>query len=126
MNLSALRGSLILHFLHHVTASHSLLFPTILDDAYAAQMLRDREQHLAREELLVEQAVRRARYRREREQGERRGPGRPRWLTDSSTVPDTASIKRSRRDWLASPELFAQIDAAVQQHRSYKRAMVSA
>ena len=43
----------------------------------------------------------------------------------SSTVPDSASIKRCRRDWLASPELFAQIDAAVQRHRSYQRAVTA-
>ena len=54
-------------------------FSAVGEDDYAAQMQRERDEHaIAQEALLVQQATLRARHRRAREEGERRGPGRPR------------------------------------------------
>ena len=54
-------------------------FPAVSNDAYAAQLERLRNEHVrAVEEVHIQRANARARHQREREQGERRGPGRPR------------------------------------------------
>ena len=167
-------------------------FPAVPDDAYAAQLQRDRDEHaVAREQLLYQQAAMRARHCMEREAGAPRGVGRPRKrrvasisisnssgcnistgdiiLIDnpvsrvdgheqstsssasSASTPSTAtttassaspctttapsaatavtssssSAKRPRTDWLAKPELVAQINAAVQLLRSYQAAVTA-
>ena len=52
---------------------------SVSDAQYDELLQRNRAEHfLEREASLVQEAKRRARQRREREQGERRGPGRPR------------------------------------------------
>ena len=162
-------------------------FSAVGEDDYAAQMQRERDEHaIAQEALLVQQATLRARHRRAREEGERRGPGRPRKrpaasiaitnsnncsitagdiiVIDSSNEPASSSSSssscssssspssctaaaatattaaaittaattaaaavatRSRTDWLAKPDLFAQIHAAVQLHQSYQQAVTA-
>ena len=157
-------------------------FSAVPDDAYTAQLQRDRDEHaVAREQLLYQQAVMRARHCMEREAGEPRGVGRPRKRrvasisisnssgcnittgdiilidnpvsrVDSYELPTSSSAssasssssfssssasssptttvsssssssKRPRTDWLAKPELVAQVNAAVQLLRSYQAAV---
>ena len=156
------------------------------DDAYAAQLQRDRDEHsAAREQERYREAVLRARHCVEREAGEKRGVGRPRKrpvalisinnsgsgsvhignitvsmdsaspiddlpaastsiATDSATATasatattsapaSTASIaltlaysaKRPRTNWFASPQLAAQILAAVKLHQSFQGAVTA-
>ena len=62
-------------------------FPAVPDDAYAAQLQRDRDEHaVAREQLLYQQAAMRARHCMEREAGAPRGVGRPRKRRVASIV----------------------------------------
>ena len=149
-------------------------FSAVEDDAYAAQLQRDCDEHSAAyEQLQYREAALCARHRVEREAGEKRGVGHPRkrplaiinisncnncsistgdiivsedlaspindlgTVTTSTSSPSTCApasattpapvvpAKRQRTDWLAKPELAAQIVAAVQLHQSFQAAVTA-